>query len=77
VVSLARASVLLRNDGAGHFNDVTKEAGLLDPVNSNGAAWADYDNDGWLDLFVLVTSELRHGPVNPTPFRSVKAEPGE
>jgi len=43
---------LLRNDGAKGFTDVTKEAGLLDPVNSNGAAWADYDNDGWLDLFV-------------------------
>ena len=34
------------------FTDVTEEAGLLDPVNSNAAAWADYDNDGWLDLFV-------------------------
>ncbi len=43
---------LLRNDGAKGFTDVTKEAGLLAPVNSNGAAWADYDNDGWLDLFV-------------------------
>jgi hypothetical protein len=43
---------LLRNDGAKGFTDVTREAGLLDPVNSNGAAWADYDNDGWLDLFV-------------------------
>ena len=27
-------------------------AGLLDPVNSNAAAWADYDNDGLVDLFV-------------------------
>jgi hypothetical protein len=43
---------LLRNDGDGTFTDVTREAGLLDPVNSNSAAWADYDNDGWLDLFV-------------------------
>jgi hypothetical protein len=43
---------LLRNDGAGRFSDVTQEAGLLDPINSNAAAWADYDNDGWLDLFV-------------------------
>ncbi len=43
---------LLRNDGNWHFTDVTKEAGLLDPVNSNAAQWADYDNDGWLDLFV-------------------------
>ncbi|MHB1556781.1 MAG: FG-GAP-like repeat-containing protein [Isosphaeraceae bacterium] len=43
---------LLRNDGDGKFTDVTREAGLIDPVNSNSATWADYDNDGWLDLFV-------------------------
>jgi FG-GAP-like repeat/ASPIC and UnbV len=43
---------LLRNNGAGGFTDVTRQAGLLAPVNSNAAAWADYDNDGWLDLFV-------------------------
>ena len=43
---------LLRNDGAGRFTDVTREAGLLDPVNSNAAAWGDFDNDGWIDLFV-------------------------
>jgi hypothetical protein len=43
---------LLRNNGDGSFADVTREAGLLDPVNSNSASWGDYDNDGWLDLFV-------------------------
>jgi ASPIC and UnbV/FG-GAP-like repeat len=43
---------LLRNDSASRFTDMTKESGLLDPVNSNAAAWADFDNDGWLDLFV-------------------------
>ncbi|HEY7312617.1 MAG TPA: CRTAC1 family protein [Gemmataceae bacterium] len=43
---------LLRNNGDGTFTDVTEEAGLLDPVNSLCATWADYDNDGFLDLFV-------------------------
>jgi hypothetical protein len=43
---------LLRNNGDGTFTDVTKEAGLLDPVNSNAAVWADFDNDGFLDLFI-------------------------
>ncbi len=43
---------LLENNGAGGFTDVTRRAGLLDPVNSNGAAWGDFDNDGWIDLFV-------------------------
>jgi len=43
---------LLRNNGQGGFIDVTQSAGLLDPLNSNAAAWADYDNDGWVDLFI-------------------------
>jgi hypothetical protein len=43
---------LLRNNGDGTFTDVTREAGLLDPVNSICAAWADFDNDGYLDLFI-------------------------
>jgi hypothetical protein len=43
---------LLRNNGDGTFTDVTKEAGLLTPVDGQVAVWADYDNDGWLDLFV-------------------------
>jgi hypothetical protein len=43
---------LLRNNGDGTFTDVTREAGLMDPVNSICARWADYDNDGFLDLFI-------------------------
>jgi hypothetical protein len=43
---------LLRNNGNNSFTDVTLEAGLMDPVNSISASWADYDNDGWLDLFL-------------------------
>jgi hypothetical protein len=43
---------LLRNNGNGTFTDVTREAGLMDPVNSNCATWADFDNDGLVDLYV-------------------------
>ena len=46
------AELCCATTATGRFTDVTEEAGLLDPVNSNAAAWADYDNDGWLDLFV-------------------------
>ncbi len=43
---------LLRNNGDGTFDDVTEEAGLLISGPTQTAAWADYDGDGWLDLFV-------------------------
>ena len=43
---------LLRNDGNGTFSDVTEDAGLARPAYpSQSAAWADYDNDGDLDLY--------------------------
>jgi hypothetical protein len=43
---------LLRNNGNGTFTDVTEQSGLLDPVNSISASWVDFDNDGWLDLYI-------------------------
>jgi hypothetical protein len=43
---------LLRNNGDGTFDDVTEAAGLLAAYPTQTAAWADYDNDGKLDLFV-------------------------
>jgi len=43
---------LLRNNGDGTFEDVTEQAGLLSLHPTQTAAWADYDGDGWLDLFV-------------------------
>jgi len=43
---------LLRNNGNGTFDDVTEEAGLMSLHPTQTAAWADFDNDGWLDLFV-------------------------
>jgi hypothetical protein len=42
---------LLRNDGNGHFTDVTEEAGLLAFHSNQTAVWLDYDGDGWLDLY--------------------------
>lgn len=43
---------LLRNNGNGTFDDVTEAAGLLSFHPTQTAAWADYDNDGWLDLYL-------------------------
>ena len=45
---------LFHNRGNGSFEDVSKKAGVDDPGTYLGmqAIWADYDNDGWPDLYV-------------------------
>lgn len=43
---------LLRNNGDGTFTDVTIPAGLLFYHPTQAAVWADFNNDGWLDVFV-------------------------
>ena len=43
---------LLRNNGDGTFTDVTVESGLLSFGPTQAAVWADFNNDGWLDLYV-------------------------
>jgi len=45
-------NTLYRNDGHGHFRDVTAKAGVAAGGWSVSAAFVDYDNDGWLDLIV-------------------------
>jgi len=47
---------LYRNDG-GAFTDVTHQAGVGDDRVSTGAVFADFNNDGWLDLFVQNSGE--------------------
>ena len=44
--------VLYRNAGDGRFVDATEAAGLTVDLYGMGVAAADYDNDGWVDLFV-------------------------
>jgi tetratricopeptide (TPR) repeat protein len=43
---------LLRNNGNGTFTDVTIESGLISLQPTQTATWADFNNDGWLDLFI-------------------------
>jgi len=43
---------LLKNNGDGTFSDVTKAAGLLTFNPTQTATWADFNLDGWMDLFV-------------------------
>jgi hypothetical protein len=48
----AHANRLYRNDGGLRFTDVTETAGVSGIGYAMGAAAADYDNDGDVDLFV-------------------------
>ena len=46
---------LWHNDGKGFFDEVSDQAGITRPtrdVLSFGGGFLDYDNDGWLDLFI-------------------------
>lgn len=49
---LLAPNLLLRNEGGFIFTDVSAEAGVADDGPGYGCAWADYDLDGYLDLYV-------------------------
>jgi hypothetical protein len=72
-------NALYRNRGDGTFEDVTAKAGVsLGDRVSVGATFADYDNDGWADLFVTSTrggNVLFHNRGNGT-FEDVTAKAG-
>ncbi len=50
-------SVLFHNNGDGSFTDVSDAAGVAHRAMGMGAGWADYDADGWIDLFVSAYGE--------------------
>jgi hypothetical protein len=53
LVTCLNGVVLYRNNGDGTFTDVTKSSGLASDTGwATGAAFGDYDSDGWADLFV-------------------------
>ncbi len=48
---------LYLNDGSGKFSDQTHAAGLGDGGRAIGSAWADFDQDGWLDVYLVKNQE--------------------
>jgi enediyne biosynthesis protein E4 len=60
---------LYHNNGDGTFTSITNSPATLDGGTSVGCAWGDYDNDGWLDLFVA-----NLGPVNSNTVTSIAPE---
>jgi hypothetical protein len=67
------ANILLRNDGpagadqtpkaAWRFTDVAKAAGVTEPIKSFPCWFWDFDNDGWLDIFVCGYSIANAGDI--------------
>ena len=71
---ISETFVLYVNDGKGGFEDRRTAARLAHPTVARtgfGTEWIDYDNDGWLDLFVangaVNTLEQQRGA--PSPYR--------
>jgi enediyne biosynthesis protein E4 len=87
-VAGVKRNILYRNLGNGRFADVTAHAGASGTDAKLGAMWAvsagwlDYDNDGWLDLFVSnyvvwdATTEPRCGTPERQFYCHPKAYPG-
>ncbi len=68
---------LFRNEGGMKFRDVTGEAGLAGEGYSIGAAAADYDNDGHIDLFVAgVNRNILYHNSGHGSFEDVTAKAG-
>jgi enediyne biosynthesis protein E4 len=63
-------NILYHNNGDGTFTNVTKKAGIYQPNGKNlSVGAADYDNDGWPDLFVAndgLSAYLYHNQHNGT-----------
>jgi hypothetical protein len=52
VCNLMQNNFLYRNAGGGSFERVSQGSVVSDGGSSTGCAWGDYDNDGYLDLYV-------------------------
>ena len=68
---------LYRNDGNGHFTDVTEETGLKSNGWSQGVCAGDFDNDGFTDLLVTSWGSLAlYRNVDGRRFENVTAKAG-
>ena len=70
---------LLQNDGHAHFRDITFAAGLGQAhYPTQTGSWADYDLDGYLDLYIgneLAPGQLFHNNGNGT-FTNIAEQAG-
>ncbi|MEX0877504.1 MAG: FG-GAP-like repeat-containing protein [Candidatus Spechtbacterales bacterium] len=62
-----QSNFLYKGNCDGTFTDVTEESGLADSYHSTSASWADYNNDGYLDLYVINLSILMGSEIGVVP----------
>jgi len=57
-----RNNALYKNNGDGTFTLIGNAiAGVNSPADSQSGTWLDYDNDGWLDLYVVNSGNVSQG----------------
>ena len=49
-------AILYKNNGNGTFTDATTESGILTNYYTWGSEWGDFNNDGFMDLFLASTT---------------------
>lgn len=54
--STAKLNQLFKNNGDGTFTEVSVEANMNHPNQTWSSAWGDFDNDGYMDAFIGVSS---------------------
>jgi hypothetical protein len=67
---------IYQNNGNLHFNKKMEDWNLNTPINSNGAAYADFDNDGDIDLVINnmdeISSILRNDLISNNKYINIK-----
>ena len=79
ITDMVYTMYLLRNDGAGGFRNRAHSAGVALNVGPDqavgwGAAFFDYDNDGWQDLFVASTNYHQTFPELDVSFMNARGD---
>ena len=65
IANFGSSNKLYRNEGGGVFTDVTFSSGLQDSMQSTAAVWVDYNNDGWLDIYVCNYGNVNNAGEEP------------
>jgi hypothetical protein len=65
VSTVNQGNAMFVNDGKGRFRDASAELGLQLTAHSSAPVFFDYDNDGWLDLFVTNVGRYTTGDTGP------------